>query len=172
MPNIMEIGKNPNYLGAYDLYDLGVPELTVTITDFKEEKVPANGKEEKCAVMYFKENYKPMIINPTNKKRLAKLYKTVKTEKLTGKRITITIEKVKAFGGIHDALRIKQTVPTDTEEKLEKCERCGADITPMAGMTSTQLAEYTAKKYGARLCGSCASSAAKVQKPAEDQNEA
>lgn len=37
MADIMLMGKNPNYIGAYDLYDLDVKEITVTIKNFREE---------------------------------------------------------------------------------------------------------------------------------------
>ena len=55
MADIMLMGKNPNYIGAYDLYDLDVKEITVTIKGFKEEEVVTNGKTELCAVMYFED---------------------------------------------------------------------------------------------------------------------
>ena len=31
MPDIMLMGKNPNYLGSWDLYDISSQEITVTI---------------------------------------------------------------------------------------------------------------------------------------------
>ena len=84
MADIMLMGKNPNYIGAYDLYDLDVKEITVTIKNFREEEVVTNGKSEACAVMYFEEDFKPMIVNPTNKKVLAKLFHSKLTEKMVG----------------------------------------------------------------------------------------
>lgn len=155
MANIMEMGKNPNYLGSYDLYDLNTTEITVTIKNFVEEEVITNGQNEKCAVMYFEEKYKPMIINPTNKKTLAKLYHSVMTEKLIGKKITIHIEKVKAFGTIHDALRIKPIKPA--QEKEIKCESCGKKITASGQMSSEQVAAYNMNRFRKKLCAACAS---------------
>lgn len=161
MPDIMEIGKNPNYLGSYDLYDLNTPEITVTIKKFAEEEVTTNSKTEKCAVMYFEENYKPMIVNPTNKKRLAKLFKTKMSEKMVGKRITIYIEKVKAFGKIHDALRIKETLPTTKTDMIFNCENCNGIISAAGKMSAEQTAAYTKNKYGRALCVACATTESK-----------
>lgn len=156
MTSIMEMGKNPNYLGSYDLYDLNTSRIVATISSFKEEDVVANGQTQRCAVMHFEENIKPMIVNPTNKKRLAKLFKTVMVEKLVGKKIYIGIEKVKAFGANHDALRVCFDLPP-ADSPVIKCEACGKDIAPMAGMNSEQVAAYTKSKYGKSLCGNCAS---------------
>lgn len=160
--DIMKMGKNPNYLGSWDIEDIPNKELVLTIADIRDEKVTANGREETCTVCYFTNNqYKPMILNITNKKTLAKLYKTKETEKLKGKVIAIGIEKVKAFGDIHDALRIKKTIPTVTSAKAVKCEKCGQDIVAASGMTSDQVADYTKEKYGSCLCGNCAREKAK-----------
>lgn len=160
--DIMKMGKNPKFLGSWDIEDIPGKELVLVIADIKDEKVTANGRDETCTVCYFTNNqYKPMILNVTNKKTLAKLYKTKDTEKLKGKAIAIGIEKVKAFGDIHDALRIKKTIPT-VANKTIKCEKCGQDIVGTSGMTSEQVADYTKKKYGICLCGKCATEKAKA----------
>lgn len=156
MADIMKMGKNPNYLGSWDLYDLNPQEVTVTIKNIKDEEVINNGKSECCTVMYFVEDCKPMILNLTNKKTLAKLYKTKDTSVLSGKRVTITYEKVKAFGKISDALRIKPVVPTAPKAVLPKCENCGSNIVAAGGMTPEQVATYTKQKYGKMLCSKCA----------------
>ena len=142
--DIMKMGKNPNFLGSWDIEDMPGKELVLSIADIRDEKVTANGREETCTVCYFTNNqYKPMILNITNKKTLTKLYKTKETEKLKGKAIAIGIEKVKAFGDIHDALRIKKKIPEVTQKSLPKCEQCGQDIVASSGMTAEQVASYT-----------------------------
>lgn len=167
MADIMLMGKNPNYIGAYDLYDLEVKEITVTIKGFKEEEVVTNGKTELCAVMYFEENFKPMIVNPTNKKTLAKLFHTKLTEKMVGKRISIHIEQVKAFGKIYDALRIKDTLPRAASAKKYFCESCGGEIKESYGMDAEKVSAYTKAKYGKALCSECATK--ENQKNTEDK---
>ena len=100
-----------------------------------------------------------MILNVTNKKMIAKLYKTKDTEKLKGKAVIIGIDKVKAFGDIHDALRIRKRIPQVQNAVLPKCEKCGKDITAFSSMTPEQVAAYTKKQYGQALCSECATAA-------------
>ncbi len=159
MPDIMLMGKNPNFLGSWDLYDVPNQEITVTIKEIKDEQVINAGQKEGCTVAYFEENCKPMILNVTNKKTLAKLYKTKESAKLVGKRITVGYEKVKAFGKISDALRIKNITPTAPSAVLPKCAECGNDITSAYGMQPAALAEYTQANYGKPLCAGCAQKA-------------
>jgi hypothetical protein len=47
---------------------------------------------------------------------------------------------------------------------MKKCEMCGADILPRAGMNSEQMAAYTKAKYGKELCGDCATKAKAEEK--------
>ena len=162
MADIMKLGeKNPNYLGSFDLDDIPSRELTLTIKDFKEEEITTNGQKQVVTICCFVEDYKPMIFNATNKKRLVKLYGTKQSEKLAGKLITICTEKVKAFGEIHDALRVKKVIPTAKAAPIPKCENCGADILPAGNMNAEQVAVYTKGKYGQALCSTCATAKAK-----------
>lgn len=156
--DIMKMGKNPNYLGSWDLEDTPNKELTLTIQSITEELViGTEGRKESEAVCRFKEpNYKPMILNLTNKKTLIKLYGTSDSAKLVGKRITIITKPVKAFGGIFDALRIKPVVPPAKTAPLEKCEVCGGDISPTKTMSSAQVADYSRAKFGKAMCAKCA----------------
>lgn len=160
MPDIMKMGKNPNYLGSWDLEEVAGHELTLTIDQIKDEEVVANGKGETCTVCHWTDKtYKPMILNITNKKTLCKLYKTKDTEKLKGKAVIIGIDKVKAFGDIHDALRIRKRIPQAQNAVLPKCEKCGKDITAFGSMSPEQVAAYTKKQYGQALCSECATAA-------------
>lgn len=164
MADIMKMGKNPNYLGSWDLEDVPNHELTLTIENIKDEEVVTNGKSEMCTVCHWTDKtYKPMILNVTNKKTLCKLYKTKDTEKLKGKAVTIGTDKVKAFGDVHDALRIRKRIPASSSAKMQKCENCGNNIAPSNNMTSEQIAAYTKQKYGKCLCAECATAAKGVQ---------
>lgn len=164
MPDIMKMGKNPNYLGSWDIEDLPNREITLTIEKIVDEDVVTNGKTEVCTVCYWTDKaYKPMILNPTNKKTLCKLHKTKLTEKLVGKSVIIGIDKVKAFGDVHDALRIRPRMPAKTSN-LPKCENCGKNINAAYGMTPEEMAAYTKKSYGKCLCDACATEAAKGAK--------
>lgn len=161
MPDIMKMGSSPEYLGAWDLEEQPNKEVTLTIDKIVDEKVVTNGQSEVCTVIHWAEkNFKKMIINITNKKALCKLYKTTDTEKLKGKSVVIGIDKVKAFGDIHDALRIRKRIPQTSSATLPKCEECGNGITEANGMTPEQVAAYTKQKYGKSLCAKCATAEA------------
>lgn len=163
MADIMKMGQNPDYLGSWDIEDHPGKEVTLTIEKIVDEEVVAAGQKEVCTVCHWTDkNFKKMILNITNKKTLCKLYKTKDTEQLKGKSVIIGIEKVKAFGDIHDALRIRKRIPAKAEAPAQKCEECGKDIAASNGMTSKQLADYTKKKYGKCLCAECATAAAKA----------
>ena len=165
MSDIMKMGKNPNYLGSWDLDEQPNREITLTIEKIVDEEVIANNQTQVCTVAYWTDSaYKPMILNVTNKKRICKLYKTKETEKLKGKAVTIRTERVKAFGDIHDALRIKPVMPQPVNAVMPKCEQCGKDIHAAGNMNPEQTAAYTKKKYGKALCADCATAAAKGAK--------
>lgn len=157
MADIMKMGKNPNYMGSWDLEELSRREVTLTIAQIRDEEVVTNGKSENCTVCHWtNKDFKPMILNVTNKKTLCKLYKTKDTEKLIGKAVIIGIDKVKAFGDIYDGLRIRKVIPTTDTANAPKCEECGSNILSASGMTAEQVGAYTKQKYGACLCGNCA----------------
>ena len=163
MPNIMQMGDEARFLGSWDVMD---GEITLTISDFKEEVIEGDkGRKEKKCILYFAEkDRKPMVLNLTNRKMLAKLYHTVNSEKLKGKHVTIGTDKVKAFGGVHDALRIRPVVPAQasTAQAVEiKCEECGKAVTAAYNMSPDKLVQYTKQKYGKAICAACAEKAAK-----------
>lgn len=168
MPDIMKMGKNPNYLGSWDLEELPNKEVTLTIARIVDEDVVTNGSKERCTVCYWTDgNFKPMILNVTNKKTIAKLYHTKDTEQLAGKALVIGIEKVKAFGDVHDALRIRKRIPK--VEATEKCADCGQDVQGAMGKSAEYIIAYTKKQFnGTCLCFDCAMK----RKEAKDSGEA
>ena len=160
MPDIMKMGKNPNYLGSWDLEELPEKEVTLTIAKIVDEPVAVAGTKENCTVCYWTDKaYKPMIWNVTNKKTVAKLYRTTDTEQLVGKALVVGIEKVRAFGDVHDALRIRKRIPKAAEPV--KCEDCGGIIKAEGGMTVEGIVARTKQRYKACLCFSCATARAK-----------
>lgn len=161
--------SNPDYLGAYSIED--GRDLILTIQNVRQEQVTgADGKKEECIVAHFAEPVKPMILNATNCKMIAKLLKTSYIEDWAGHRVQIGAEKVKAFGEIVEALRVRSKLPSGNEEKIT-CEGCANEITMAHGMTPKQLAEYTKKKYGFVLCANCAAlaKANKAEKKSAEQ---
>ena len=143
---------NPDYLGSYSLED--GQDLILTIANVKQETVTGpEGKQEQCLVCYWAEKAKPMILNVTNAKMIEKLLKTPFIEEWSGKRVQIGAEKVKAFGEVVDALRIRSFLPSENEIL---CEKCGKPITGGFGMTPEQIAAHTKDKYKKQLCSTCA----------------
>lgn len=161
MSDIMKMGKNPNYLGSWDIEDQPNREVVLTIERIVDEEVITNTQKEVCTVIHWTDkSFKPMIANVTNKKTLCKLYKTKETENLVGKSVAIGIERVKAFGDVHDALRIRKRIPVVKSDNIPKCEQCGKELAAYGNMTPEQLAAYTKKKYGRVICADCATKGA------------
>ena len=159
--------SNPNYLGAYSIEDNR--DLILTIRAVRQEEViGTDGKKEECFVCYWAEQEKPMILNATNAKMIQKLLNTPYIEQWAGHKIQIGSEKVKAFGDIVEALRVRKFLPTSASIK---CESCGKDIIAALGMSPEQLAAYTRKKYKKCLCSECATAEAKAGQAAPVTDE-
>lgn len=164
MPTHWKKLTNPNYLGAYSLDD--GKDIVLTIREVKMEPViGSDGKREDCAVCYWQENEKPMIMNTTNLKMVAKLTNSPYIEKWPGTPVQIGTEKVRAFGTVTDALRIRDVKPSkNAKEQPIACEDCGQVIRPSFGMTAAQWAAYCKEKMGKSLCEDCANKAAEANK--------
>jgi hypothetical protein len=103
--------RNPDYLGSWDLTDENgnFKNRILTIKEVKKEMVhDGRGGQEDCVTVYFNES-KPMIMNSTNLKTIHSTLGTPYIEEWQGKKIEITVQKVKAFGEVHDALRVVKT---------------------------------------------------------------
>jgi hypothetical protein len=152
---------NPEYLGAYSLED--GKDIVLTIDYIKVETVTGtDGKKEDLPVCHWKEPEKSMILNATNMKMIAKVLNSNYVEDWSGKKVQIGTEKVRAFGDVVDALRIRRYAPkqTSTAHAELVCADCGKPITDAYGMSAAQVADSTSKKYGRQLCADCATAAA------------
>lgn len=155
---------NPDYLGGYALTP--GQDLIATIKSVGNEEVTGpDGKKEICSVIHFYEDIKPMILNATNNKTIANLFKTPYIEQWTGKKIQIYTEKVKAFGQVWDALRIRPFLPVD---KTLVCADCGSLIEAFGKTSAEVVAKHTLNSYGRMLCSECAKKAAEANKPADE----
>ena len=152
---------NPDYLGAYSL-DPG-KDMILTIKSVTRETITGTGgKREDCPVCRWAEEQKPMILNMTNMKTIAKMYGPY-IEHWAGKKVQIYATTTKFGNDTVECLRIRKDPP---EEASIACEECGQFITPAFSMTAKQLAAYTKKKYGKNLCAECA----KEQKKGEEND--
>ena len=152
---------NPEYLGAYSLED--GKDIVLTIDYIKVETVTGtDGKKEDLPVCHWKEPEKSMILNATNMKMIAKVLGSNFVEDWSGRKVQIGTEKVRAFGDVVDALRIRRYAPKQTAPANAElvCADCGKPITDAYGMSAAQVADSTSKKYGRPLCADCATAAA------------
>lgn len=143
---------NPDYMGAYSFQPN--EEKTLTIARVGQEEVynPSSSKKETCTVAHFKENEKPMILNNTNCKMISKVHNTPYIDDWVGLAFVVGVQKVKAFGDVVDAVRIKNKKPN-----LEKfyCEDCKAEIVAMGTKSAKEMADIGKRNCGRFLCVSC-----------------
>ena len=133
---------NPNYLGAYSLLDGTNKELVATIEKVVVEDVPnEKGEENFCKVAYLK-NEKPMILNATNAKAIARVCDSPYIEDWAGKQITIYVSKIKAFGERMDALRVRPEAPSVKEMTRAQYESA---LKAVEGATESTLPPIKAK---------------------------
>lgn len=155
---------DPKFLGAADLE--GMEEIAATIHGVSIELVQnGSGKVEKT-VLHFMENVKPMVLNSTNAKTIAKLAGTPMVERWDGVRIQIYYDpKVKFAGACVGGVRVRPYPPRAgiiaADSKPITCEECGNNIKPFGKKSTAELAVYTKEKYGKALCGDCATMMAK-----------
>lgn len=159
---------NPNYLGSYSFED--GKDIIGTIKVVRNELVTGEGgRKEECTICHFVEPLKPMILNKTNMKTIAKLFKTPYVEEWAGQKIQIYVDpKVKFGKEITGGLRVRDKI-IKVDNTCVKCEECGKDIQPRSGMTSLQFAEYTKVNCGKAVCYDCAIKVAAAKKERSDE---
>jgi hypothetical protein len=113
--------NNPDYIGAYELMRGDEPiELNVELGEVSQREVKgADGKTDICLVADLK-GLKPFIINSTNAKMISKLLNTPYVQDWKGKTITLYVKKIKAFGDVVEALRVKDSLPATQKPELNE----------------------------------------------------
>ena len=140
-----------NYLGAWDVPDDG--DLILTIDHAERNEVQNERGKEMKTVLYFKEDYKPMILNKVNPDSISKALGSTKIEDWEGKRISIYTEQVPAFGSVKDALRVRPYPPKITEVY---CEDCGQLVTPHDGYSVNKIVTRSKALFGGKsYCWDC-----------------
>jgi hypothetical protein len=118
MKTHFKLMNNTEYLGSWDLMDDNgnIKNRTFKIIKVEKREVfDGNGKSENLPVLFL-ENSKPMILKPTNMKTIAKYLKSPFIEDWSGASVEITVKKIKAFGEMHDALRVQNATKTASQE--------------------------------------------------------
>lgn len=132
---------NPDYIGAYALPP-GM-DMTVEIASVGREKVVVSGgKKEDHTVVKLK-GQKPLILNSTNSKSIARLYGPY-IEDWAGKKITLYASTTKLAGDTVECLRIRPQV-----EERQKPNIAEARLD--AAIASIKKKDYTVEKLKANF---------------------
>lgn len=139
------------FLGGWTFED---GDKTLTIKSVGEEEMydAETGGKKKALVLRFDELDLPMVLNVTNAETIAAVTGSDRLADWIGKQIIVGTSRVKAFGKIHDAIRVRPDKPDDT---VYICEDCGNVILPAAGKMPSQLAEISKRNTGRVLCLAC-----------------
>ena len=91
--------------------DLEGRDVTLTVKNVTLEEMLSHKDEKvKKPVVWFERATKGLVLNVTNAKVIAALHGDETTD-WTGKRITIYATKVRAFGTMQDAIRVREHIP-------------------------------------------------------------
>lgn len=148
-----------NYLGSWDVPD--GEDLILTIDKAARDDVKNERGTERKLTIHFVEDYKPMILNATNSKAISEACGSTKVETWAGQRIAIYTQKVTAFGGTTDALRIRPYPPKETKAY---CDNCGQLIESHGTYSVNKIVTMSKAKYGQCLCWDCASARKEAEK--------
>jgi len=162
---------NPNYIGAY-AFQPG-EKKTLTVAKVTREVITGmEGKKEECTLVYWREKEKPLILNATNGKMIAKVVGSPYIEEWAGKRVVLGVEKVKAFGEVVDAVRVQKDKPAQVAPaeppKDHFCADCGIVIADSGGFAAQKIVAAGMKRYGVAVCLDCADNRARGTLPWED----
>lgn len=145
-----------NFISAEMLGTVGAEKVvTITDIDFAECYDDKKNQKVKKQTVFFQE-CKPLVLNKTNAKMLKKLFSpnSDNPADCIGHKITLKVERIKAFGQMTDCIRIK-------EYSEEKCPVCGEAILPYSGKTVAEIMDISKRNLGTVMCGKCMSKKAK-----------
>ena len=159
-----KVVSDPTYIGEADFEPEEEKVLTIASVNPKETVVTQEGKTQK-AVVHWVEKEKAMILNVAKSKAIAKVCGSPYFEDWTGKKVQLYIDnKVKAFGEIVSAVRVRSFAPRVKSAEPLICEECGQPVTDCFGLTAEQFVANTKKRWQRVLCGECAKTIADKEK--------
>lgn len=146
---------NPHYMGEWD-FENG-EEKPVIITDITQEQIfnQQSQQVEIVPVLHFS-GEKPLIVNKTNAKTISKLHEENDWHNWKGKAVILCVQKVKAFGEITGAVRVRPVKPYI-------CADCGGIIAGYGGKSHQEIRDHTLKQYKKQLCAGCAMKAKQAE---------
>ena len=148
------------FLGGWS-FENGDETLTIERIGEEEMYDAETGGKKKGLVVHFADKDLPMVLNVTNAEAIAEVTGSDRIADWIGKRIIVGTTRIKAFGKMHDAIRVRTTKPDD---KTYICDDCGSEIKSAAGKQPSELAEISKRNTGRVLCVSC------MKKAKEEQN--
>ena len=152
MPNYVRYQEYfKTFLGGWTFED---GDKTLTIKSVGEEEMydADTGGKKKALALRFEELDLPMVLNVTNSETIAAVVGSDRLSDWIGKKIIVGTSKVKAFGKVHDAIRVRPDKPDDTEYI---CEDCGSVVTAAGGKQPSVIAEISKRNTGRVLCVNC-----------------
>lgn len=153
--------SDPNFLGEADFQEGEEKVATIDRVAASVEIATAEGKSSK-AVVYFREQIKPLILNVTNSKAITKVSGSPYFEDWSGTAIQLYIDPhVRAFGEIVAAVRVRPRKPVP--RKAEKCAVCGGDVLGASGKSPEYILQRSIKRFGMAMCFNCATAKAGEQ---------
>lgn len=162
-----KVVSDPTYIGEADFEPGEEKVLTIASVAEKETIVTQEGKSTK-AVVHWAEQEKAMILNVARSKAISKVVGSPYFEDWTGKKVQLYIDnKVKAFGEIVSAVRVRSFAPRVKSTEPLICEECGQAVTDCFGLTAEQFVANTKKRWGKTLCGECAKATSEKEKGAD-----
>lgn len=166
-----KIVSDPDYLGEADFDENEEKIVTIARIAQAETITTAEGKSQR-AVVHFKENVKPMILNVVRSKNIAKVVGSPYFEDWPGNPIQLYIEHgIRAFGEVVSAVRVRPHKPI--VKQAVKCTDCKNTIQAAGGKGAEYIVQRTKKSYGVALCFECASKrAAQVKEGASTNDDA
>lgn len=105
-----------NYLGGWSFAD-GDKILTIKDVLVQPVRNKDNTTEDRLTVLFAEEDL-PLILNRTNADMIAKVTGTSNTGEWIGRKIKLGTERVRAFGDVWDAVRVKNEKITDADLQL------------------------------------------------------
>lgn len=127
--------QDPRFIGAYALPN--GDDMTVTITRVTKEEVKMmGGKKEDHTIVHLVDQ-KPLILNVTNSKSIAKLYGAY-IEDWEGKQVTLYASTTKFGTEIVECLRIRPSVPEKRKKAIDAVRLAKAIASIKAGQFTVE----------------------------------
>lgn len=109
VPNVAQMFPS-KFISGDDLAASGPKTLTIQRI-YQDEAVNNEGKKSTVWTIQFAEARKPMILNKSNAKTIAKIYGSTEANDWIGKRITIMHRVGMAYGDIKNLVTVKPELP-------------------------------------------------------------